>query len=236
MEPAATVEGGAGLVGLSAAWGAPLAGAAVLAGVAALALGGLLTVLRQRQTGGWLMAAVMLSGVLFACLCYAGGLYYYPRFAIAQVPLLALGIGLLWTAGSRAKLLTAAGLSVWLATVWPALTVLLERPIEPLRPVAQWLETQGTEALALAYGHGREALMVLKPGVVAVDDEAQLRTAVAEARAAGRAAFLVVGHFQFNRALLPSGFRMIDDPLQFEEVARFDGVESEFHYRIFKAR
>ena len=90
--------------------------------------------------------------------------------------------------------------------------------------------------MALAYGHGREALAVLKPDVVAVDDDQQLRAAVAQAKATGQEAFLAVGHFQFNRALLPTGFALIDNTRHFEEVARFDGLESEFHYRIFRAR
>ena len=236
VEPAANAEGGSGLVSLSGVWGRPAAGGLVLAGAAVLSLVGLWGVLRRGQPSAWLMAAVVVSGGLFALMCYLGGLYYYPRFAIAQVPLLAVGMGLAWVWGRLGKALAAVTITAWLATVWPGTQLTLRRPIEPLRSVAGWLEIYGQGGVALAYGHGREALAVLKPDVVAVDDDQQLRAAVAQAKATGYEAFLVVGHFQFNRALLPTGFALIDNTSHFEEVARFDGLESEFHYRIFRAR
>ena len=236
VEPAATAEGGAGLVSLSGRWGMPAAGALVLAGVGLLVVGGLWKVWRRGQPSAALMAALGLSGGLFAAISYGIGLYYYPRFAIAQVPLVALGMGMAWVWPMRWRWVAAGVMAAWLATALPGTVLLLKRPIEPLRAVANWLEVYGQGGVALGYGHGREALVVLKRDVIGVDDAAQIRAAVAKAKAAGQEAFLAVGHFQFNRSVLPDGFGLIDDPSQFEEVARFDGVESEFHYRIFKAR
>ena len=115
--------------------------------------------------------------------------------------------------------------------------VLIRRPIEPIRDVAEWLEREGgAGATVLGYGHGREALMVLVPKLVAVDDGGQIEVAAMAAKARGGAVFLVVGHQNFNRAMLPSGFAVFEDGNRFEEVARFDGIEAENQYRVYRGR
>ena len=78
--------------------------------------------------------------------------------------------------------------------------------------------------------------MVYHPAAAPVEVAAQITEARDSAAAAGETLFVVVGHISFNRALLPSGFAVIENPEWFTEVARFDGIESEHHYRVYRAR
>jgi hypothetical protein len=94
----------------------------------------------------------------------------------------------------------------------------------------------GQAVTVLGYGHGREALMVFLPKLVAVDDAGQIEVEVAAAKAAGRALFLVVGHQNFNRAMLPTGFAVFEGGKRFEEVARLGGIEAENGYWVYRMR
>jgi hypothetical protein len=69
-----------------------------------------------------------------------------------------------------------------------------------------------------------------------VDDAAQIQQALANAKTEGTPVYLVLGHYHFNRSMLPTGFPMIEDTARFTEVARFDGIESENHYWIYRAQ
>jgi hypothetical protein len=78
--------------------------------------------------------------------------------------------------------------------------------------------------------------MVIVPKLVAVDDAGQIEEQVGAAKAAGRALFLVVGHQNFNRAMLPTGFAVFEDGKRFTEVARFVGIEAENQYWVYRLR
>lgn len=148
-----------------------------------------------------------------------------------------VGLALGWCrAGGWGRVFQAGMLAALLATAAGGGKILMSRPIEPIRDVAEWLEEAGgQEAVVLGYGHGREALAVLAPRLVPVDDAGQLERELAKAGERKRTAHLVVGHLNFNRAMLPSGFAVIEDAKRFREVARFDGIEADNHYRIYKA-
>ena len=235
-EPGHDTESTIGLLDLRRLLPAPEVGAALLIVLALWLLWGLLKALRRGQRPVWLVAGLLLSGVLFALIAWKIELYYYPRFAIALVPVFALGIGLgreplSRVAGKTQSVLLAALGSAFLIGLWPLLT----RPIEPIRNVSDWLQAAGArQGTILAYGHGREALLVLKPEAVPVETAEQIRAAITDARAAGLPLHLVVGHLGFNHAIVPSGFAVIEDPAIFTEVARFEGIEAELHYRIYQ--
>jgi hypothetical protein len=157
---------------------------------------------------------------------------------VAFVPVGVVGLALGW--GRSGRWGRVAHGVVWVALLATGLRgseVLLKRPIEPIREVAEWLGREGGAGVTvLGYGHGREALMVFLPKLVAVDDAGQIEGEVAAAKAGGRALFLVVGHRNFNRAMLPTGFAVFEDGKRFEEVARFDGIEAENQYRVYRMR
>jgi hypothetical protein len=243
-EPAAGSDLGEGLPQLITLWGPPAVGITLLVIAGALVLWNVLTACRRGDRVSWLVAGLLVSGVLFALLTKVVGTYYYSRFAIALVPGVVLGLTLGWGQAGRLGRLLQGG--VWLALIVTGLRgdeVLLKRPIEPIRDVAEWLADAGAGAgsgangaAVLGYGHGREALTVFVPRLIPVDDAAQIQQELERAQSQGRSVFVVVGHFHFNRAMLPTGFPVFEEVTRFNEVARFDGIESENHYRIYQAR
>lgn len=237
-EPAAGTDLGAGLTELVAIWGSPHLGSILLVITGALLLWNITQACRRAAFAPWLVAGLILSGMTFAFLTWVVGTYYYSRFAIALVPVVVLGLALGWSVPSRCIRWLQAGL--WMVLLMTAVRggeVLFKNPIEPIRDVAAWLEREGGEkAKVLGYGHGREALVVFVPRLIPVDDAAQIQKEIETEKASARPIFLVVGHLQFNRTVLPSGFPLFEDSTLFTEEARFDGVESENHYRIYRAR
>lgn len=230
-EPAAEGD----LPQLETLWGSPTVGLALLVVVGALLVWNVIAACRCGRSPAWLLAGLLVSGAVFAFATWVVGTYYYSRFAIALVPVVVIGLVLGW--GDKRPWLKVAQAGVWLVLLVTALRggeVMLRRPIEPIRDVAVWLTNE--KATVLGYGHGREALAVFLPKLKPVDDAAQIQQALDSAKARGETVYLVVGHLQFNRAMLPSGFPVFEDPLRFEEKARFDGIESENHYRIYRAR
>jgi hypothetical protein len=236
-EPGAGTDLAAGLWDLSSSFGGPAVGAAFLA----LLMGGLLvSVVKGLGRGGrsgWLLIGLLSSGVLFAAVAYGLGLYYYSRFAIALVPAVVVGVTVGWAdAGSWWGRLQRALLALLAGVCLTGVGVLLQRPIEPIREVAAFLkEAAGENGRVLAYGHGREAVMVYLPTAVPVEDDEQITAAERAAQAGGQKLLLAIGHIHFNRTLIPKGFAVFEDPTRFTEVARFDGLGIEHHYRIYEA-
>ncbi len=235
-EPGLGTDAATGLRDLSTLAGAPAAGAALLIVLGLWLLWGIAKALRRGQRTVWLLAGLLISGTAFAWITWRIDLYYYPRFAIALLPVFALGLALgreksATVAGKTQTVLLAVLGGVFLVGLWPLLT----RPIEPVRDVSDWLSANDArQGTILAYGHGREAVLVLMPDAKPVETAEQIHAAIDEARTDGRPLHLVVGHLGFNRALIPSGFPVFEDPAMFTEAARFDGVEAELHYRIYK--
>lgn len=237
-EPGLGTDTAAGLRDLSTLLLDPRLAAALLVMLGGWLLWGFVKTLRQGRRAAWLAVGLLVSAVAFAFLTWRVELYYYPRFAIALLPVIVLGLALGWEkitspAGKAQTAVLAVLAGVMMAGAW----VLLTRPIEPVRDVANWLAANNAErGPVLAYGHGREAVLVLMPEAQPVENDAQIRAAIEQARAAGRPLHLVIGHINFNRALLPSGFPVFEDPQRFTEAARFDGIEAELHYRVYRLR
>ncbi len=237
-EPGLGTDMAVGLRDLSSLLLDPRVGATLLILLGIWLLWGIIKTLRQGRRAAWLVAGLLLSGAGFALLTWKLELYYYPRFAIALMPVILLGLALGWEKLSSPVGKAQTALLAVLAIVMTAGTwVLLTRPIEPIRDVADWLTAEEAEkGSVLAYGHGREAVLVLKPEAKPVESDTQILAAIDQARAANRPLHLVIGHINFNRARIPTGFPVFEDPARFTEVARFDGIEAELHYRIYRLR
>ncbi len=235
-EPGAGTDMGAGLRELSTLLMTPWAGVVLLSVLGIWLLWGIGKALRAGRRAVWLAAGLLVSSAVFAWLTWKAGLYYYPRFAIALVPVIALGLGLGWQRPTALAGRIQSGVLAVLVFVFLAGgQVLLTRPIEPVRDVTDWLAREGADrGIVLAYGHGREAVMVLLPEAVPVEDDAQILAAMQRAGSEGKPLHLVAGHLYFNRTLLPKGFPVFEDPARFTEAARFDGIEAENHYRIYR--
>lgn len=235
-EPGLGTDLAAGLRDLRTLLGAPEAGAALLIVLALWLCWGIGKSLWNRRRPVWLLAGLLASAAAFAWITWKLDLYYYPRFAVALLPVVALGLALgreqsAAIAGKIQAFLLAVLAAVFAFGLWPLLT----RPIEPVRDVANWLiQADAMRGPVLAYGHGREAVMVLLPEAEPVENAAQIQAAIDEARAHDQPLHLVVGHIHFNRTLLPDGFPLLNDPALFTEAARFDGIEADLHYRIYR--
>jgi hypothetical protein len=192
--------------------------------------------LRRQQPSGWLLIGLFISCSLFIILSWHFGVFFYARFVIILVPIIILGIALAWDAlGKRGKSLHATLIIALISLGYnQTLPNLLTRPIEPLRDVANWL-TEHTSGPVIGYGHGREALAVYFPALIQAADPAELENHLLKARQSSTPIHLVVGHEPLNRLLIPTGFRILDDPNQFQNQVKFHGLEPELNYRILRS-
>ncbi|MBX7208189.1 MAG: hypothetical protein K1X78_07760 [Verrucomicrobiaceae bacterium] len=213
--------------------------------VTLVALFGILVFAMQRRKAGSLVLGLVASGLLFAAVTYFAKSYFYSRFAIAM--LVPFVIGLAWTTTQFAvrpvtsavrSLIVVAAIAAQVILPQPFRRVLWSAPYAPLRDVAAFLENQSntTHATVLCYGLGQEALPVYCPRSISVNTAAEIESALQKAKAGNRPVYLVQGYNTFNRAVFKDGFRVIDDPKLFEEVAWFPSIDPEFYFRVLKAR
>ena len=210
-----------------------------------MSVSGLVVLLFKNRRAGLLALSVSISTVLFAMVTWVAQSYYYPRFSLALLPVFLIGIAWLCSM-SRARPLGDAFVSLILlflvmasiAVAQPIRNALLMRPYSPIHDVADFIsvESKGhAHPIVLCYGLGREALPVYYPRSLGVTSAAEVEQHLQRAKVENRELFLVQGYNTFNRQLLPDGFRLIDDPKVFQEVAAFPGIEPEFFFRVFKA-
>ena len=55
------------------------------------------------------------------------------------------------------------------------------------------------------------------------------------AHASGKPLFVALGYEALNRANVPDGFELLDDPAVFAEDSKRDGLEAQFTYRILRS-
>lgn len=210
-----------------------------------VSLFGLFMLAVQRRKAGTLVLGVVGSGLLFAIITAFAQSYFYSRFAIAL--LVPFVIGLAWMTtrcslrpltGALRSLIVIAAVTAQLIITQPVRHVLCSAPYAPLRDVAAFLRTKDNAAHAtvLCYGLGQEALPVYYPRSIGVNSAPALQAALQDARARNREIYLVQGYNTFNRAAFQDGFRLIDDPQAFEEIAWFPSIDPEFYFRVLKAR
>jgi hypothetical protein len=208
------------------------------------------------------LATPLVSSLLFAALVGITGSYFYQRFVIAMLPCILALLAILFSEAladrhslapqSRWKLHTRRSLASLLivflllrvAPFWMAQDrLLLERPYAPLRDVtnlayavAKDSGPPGKGGILVCYGHGHEVMPLYRPEMEPALSRAELEKFIAQARAERRALLVVQGHSVHNRALIPDGFTLLDDPNVFQELKGFPGIEPEFYFRLFRLK
>ena len=210
----------------------------------------------------WLVLVMpVVSSMLFAALVSAAGSYFYQRFVIAALPCVTAVFVLLfaeafadrsaapssgrWARRSLATFLLIM-VTVKVVPFWSAQAqVLTSRPYAPLRDVATYVKRYGTDLqkkhgsslpLYVCYGHGHEVMPIYLPEVQSALSRAELEKYIAQARAENRHLLVIQGHSIHNRALIPDGFTLLDDPAVFTEVKAFNGIDPEFYFRVFELK
>ncbi|TLD71617.1 hypothetical protein FEM03_05610 [Phragmitibacter flavus] len=197
------------------------------------------------KKGPWLLLAapVVGSGLYVAMSVVTDG-YFYPRFVISMLPVwlaftcLVLGSnkpGFNWRIVPVAMVLVMLISPVWAAQ----LKVLMERPIAPIHDVADFMSEKVTatdgKALIACFGHGREIMPLYAPNMRLIDSFADLQALAQEAKDAQRPLYVAYGHVQFNSGVFPEAIQMLRAPTLFREIAAFNGIESEFYYRVLES-
>jgi len=168
--------------------------------------------------------------------------------AYAIVPLVALvGVG----AVELAKLVPLRLRPPWL----PALTGLLlvgvfgaftrdqrvvlnSRSYAPFREVAEYLSREGKlrPINVIGYGLGGRVFQIYYPQSAFADTLADLDAEIEQAPKRGGPVYVMHGYRQFNEAdaRSASGAAKVSDPVYFEEVAAFPGIEPLFYFRVMR--
>jgi len=234
---------GRGLTGVVDQLGSePLAWAAIalMLGLSALGLG---WALKHQPRTGWLLIAPLLASLSYAGLSAIFGSYFYPRFAIATLPVFVAGLALsgqvfsLWTQVQRRIVL--AVMIVFVGLTMHQRGVLMARPYSGSKQAAelvQSLSVKSPKPLVLCYGLGREVISVYQPDAQPAADAADLIAAREKAKAEGRDLLVIQGYTIFNRSRAAEGMKLLDDRKQFAELAAFPGIEPDFLFRVLKAQ
>ncbi len=212
----------------------------VLLGSAALvaaALGLILARRRKLHPAVWMLPALVAAAVLFSGATAVLGSYFYPRFVIALLPVLAAAFSLAFALIGRplvAGLIACGFIGLWSA---PS-SRLLEFPIAPLHDVAKFVQTESAgkakPPLIACYGLGREVLPVYEPTCVPLENRQDIEAVMQRARSEQRGLYIIQGYDSFNRTILPTGFPLLDDRSLFEEAGRFSGIEPDFRFQVLR--
>ena len=226
------------------------AGSEPVAWVLLIAAGGLsllglrTAVVRTPQTG-LLLFVPLVSAVILLLLSRFAGMYFYPRFIIALLPVVVAGWALFpqvfsdYVQKRRWVAMAFAAPFIWF-TAHQRL-VLRTLPYAPLRDVAEFLkawpeaEGHGKTPVVVCFGLGREALPVYYPQIISTSEAADVAAARDRAKQESRDCLVVLGYPFFNQSALPEGTRLIRDPSQFQELRGWQGIEADFYFRVYRA-
>jgi hypothetical protein len=234
---------GAGLTGLVDELGSEPVAYGALALMLGLSLLGIRWAVKNQPRTGWLIAAPLISGVGLACLATLANTYYYPRFAIALLPVFVAGLSFtgqlfsVWTQTQRRIVLGVTVVFILLTNHQRG--VLMARPYAGIQQAAQFVQqwpTTDKPPLVACFGLGREVVTVYYPRSVDALYPADLDKLRAQAKAEGRDLLILQGYTFFHRDKLPEGMKVLADQTQFEEVASFPGIEPDFLFRVLKAK
>ena len=234
----------------TAPWLSPL----VFVALPLLALGGLVRALVRPGSARWPLVAMVLAPPLILLVSWSNRMYFYPRFVIYAAATLAALVaiaveGALVAAasslgGRMRRVLVPAGLLMlvvgfqWL--VWPQTQLLLSRPYSPMRDLAERLrmEANGPPSgiLRAGYGLGGGMPRIYDPWIRHVQEAQEILALEQEARQAHKPLYVFYGYPRQNEVKRPDGIAMLLDAERYEEVERFQGIEPQFTYRLFRLR
>jgi hypothetical protein len=232
-------------------WGGALWMRVVIFGLLpALAALGAVRALRRPGAGRFVLAGVSAALPLALVHQSLSGFLLIERFTLyalaALVPFVAIGAeaALAALAPRRFERVAvpaglAAALLAFAAFLAPQTRVLLEKPHMPTRELVAFLAEAGAGVpggiLRAGVGIGGQVLNVYDPWARHVGGRAALEALCARARAEGRPLYLFYGYHHANHTgRFARLFVLLDDVRTFEPVARFDGIESEFVYRVLR--
>lgn len=217
--------------------------------IAVMLITGGISLWKASRKGACLIVALLGSSVLFALLTRVAGSYFYPRFIIALLPCVVIVAALAFTSsgGESTKWRLMAVVTMLALLVFgpfhliaQQIHVLLTRPIAPLHDAATFARQQASTPdkppLVACYGLGREVMPLYEPHCLPVEDAVGLEKVMEQAKAEQRSLFVIQGYNSFNRQLLGSGFKLLDDRARFEEVKAFPGIDPEFYFRVFRMK
>jgi hypothetical protein len=232
-------------------WGGGLWVRAVALGVLpALTALGAVRALRRPGPGRFVLLGVALAVPLTMLHRHFSGFLLIERFTlyglVALVPFLAIG-----TDAAVAALVPkrfarigvplglAAALAAFVAFLAPQTRVLLERPHMPTRELHAFLEEAGRGVpggvLRAGAGIGGQVLNVYDPWLEHVETSAALAELCERSRREDRPLYVLYGYHHANHTgRFANLFRELDDRRDFEPVARFPGIETEFVYRVLR--
>ncbi|MGI8604507.1 MAG: hypothetical protein ACR2OZ_16160 [Verrucomicrobiales bacterium] len=197
---------------------------------------------KRQRVAAISIACLIAAAALFIGIVAVTKMYFYHRFAIACVvpfcALLPLPLDSVpqlrgrWIAVKAALvfLICAALQGVWIYQQ----RVLWERSYAPLREVAQFLQNQAPGRV-IGYGFGSEALNGYWEKVEILK-ESPTRDALEDALAPDAPLYVVYGYEGLNRAALPDGFELLDDPARFFVKRRFYGIDPQFAFQVLQAK
>ena len=224
--------------------GSPWAAGPLVAAFFALAFTGIVWALRHTPKTGWLLAAPILSSIIYGGVGSVFGIYFYPRFVIAALPALVAGLSLCghaFTDWSQKRRLIAYGLlALYLLPTMRQRTLLMTRPHSAPHNAAQYVDAWRAEhpgdkePMVACYGLGREVMSVYTPKVIAMSKATELMAARDKARAEGRPLLVIQGYTLFNRSQLPDGMKILDDRGQFAELGAWPALDPDFFFRVLQ--
>jgi hypothetical protein len=215
---------------------APVAGWSLVGVSVLLAVGGWVLAIKRHRAAGWVLLAVPLAGVVHLLVTAALGWYYYPRFSTFLLPAVVVGWAMLWShlagkawrrGGGLAMALPAA-LGFFLATAMPQVANLVRNPHEPFPEIrtafAALRAAAPGRSLTAGYGLGCDILHdIYDPKAKFIRSKEELEDLIEVAKAEGIPLYVVYGLQSFNRATVPDGFTLLDDPRFFSMIRRFQG-------------
>ncbi len=174
--------------------------------------------------------------------------YYYDRYVIYFLPglIVAVGAGLqslgrwLRPAWLGVGVVWSIALGVFLIATQAQRSVMLSRPLSPVKDVAAAVRQLAGKAggTAFGYGLGGDTPSIYEPSIRHGFVPEKLLDKMNAARAAGRALFVFYGYESFNRAnsagAANDAFRYLDDPLLFIKIGEHRGIEDQFTYSLFR--
>ncbi len=235
-----------GLTSLVQAGGSPLIAGLLLTIFFGLSFCGLAWALRHAPKTGWLLAAPIVSAVLYAAIGSVFGIYFYPRFVITTVPVLIVGLSLAghvfsdWS--QKRRLISYAILALYLVPTMHQRSLIMTRPHSAGRDAAQyvneWIATHpgSPEPLVMCYGLGHEVMSVYYPKILPASKAEDIAALEQKARAEHRALLVIQGYTLFNRTIAPDGMKLLDDRQQFAELAAWPALDPDFYFRVLEDR
>jgi hypothetical protein len=164
------------------------------------------------------------------------GFYFLHRFVFGLSLTLALALGLgfdcLWKKSTLHKICAILGLGFFLLVGAAELWRLQKKPFSPYRDIAAWIE-QHPKGPVLGYGFGAEAFQFYYPNLIVMKSDPgaeNLKKLLSE----NRPPFLVVSYEDFNRSMMPEGFRLIDET--YTPVHEAEGIDPLFKTRVFQLK